>query len=199
MATHQGAYTPPGGPRKKLASGSHNRGSSQIVMLHGYPYLANEGEILISPEHFHPIFGICPTMDAHWNGSGWKIALAKPAETCPDCHAESCSLCGGHGSILIRSGDTIQDYCARPGPEPGYAERKCPKCLGKKCNTCGDKGEIVPIIWILRTKLRPLGKPETLKPGNTNRAKHVMVGEVETRDHNNRYEQVRAEAASRGI
>ena len=237
MARHQGAYTPPGGPRKKLASGAKSKGASSVIMLHGYPYLAHgerAGDILISPQHFHPSFGLLETMDAHWGGKAWKIALAKPAESCPDCHGVVCSLCGGHGSIIIRAGNTMDDKLARPpasrnvgyhqddlalalegNPEelqaagmkllpeqedqPGDAERKCPACLGKKCSTCGDKGEIVPIVWILRSSLKPVGKPQPLKPGNTNQAKHVMVGAIETRDRNNRYENIRAEVASRGL
>ncbi len=179
MATHQGAYTPPGGPRKnRIRPPATTHGGGRIMMQHGFPYIlfgGDAGKIIIPSYFLHPRFGILETVDAHWTGSAWKIALAKRAEKCSDCHGEDCSLCKGAGEFYIPAGDTIQDYCARPGEEPGGAGRVCPKCQAKKCLTCKGKGETVPIVWILHKKLKPRGRPTTIRPGNTNRAKIRLI------------------------
>lgn len=202
MALHQGAYTPPGGPKKsrpRTANTTH--GGGRIMMHHGFPHILygeDMGKIMIPGYFLHPSFGVLETVDAHWTGSAWKIALAKRAVTCATCHGEDCSACKGEGEFFIPAGDSFQHYHARratvrhcgiykddlratlagaieapPHPEedPGGAARLCPKCSAKKCPTCKGKGETVAIVWVMHKHLKPRGRPIMVKPGNTNKPK----------------------------
>jgi len=167
------------------------------MMLHGFPSILfgeDIGKIIIPGFFLHASFGILETVDAHWTGSAWKIALAKRAEKCPDCHGEECSVCKDDGAVYFRVKDTIQNYCARPSPpryvkhekwhpplppdEPGLRERLCPKCQAKKCPTCKGKGETVAIIWVMQKNLRPRGRPVAIRPGNTNQAKIRLISRL---------------------
>jgi len=176
MATHQGAYTPPGGPlRNRIQPSAPIYGGGRISMHHGFPYILygeDEGKIIVPGFFLHPRFGVLETVDAHWTGSAWKIALAKRAKKCPDCAGKKCGFCLGAGALDIPLGTTIQDYCARPVPQAANAvtERVCPVCQAKKCPTCKGKGEVIPpFVWMLHKHLKPRGRTTAIKPGNTNR------------------------------
>ena len=178
MATHQGAFTPPGGPRRKrVRTPEPVYAGGRISMHHGFPYILygeDAGKIIVPGFFRHPRFGTLETKDAHWTGSAWKIALAKPAEECPDCAGEQCGFCLGAGALDLPVGTTVQDYCARSNPlaENVVTERVCPVCQAKKCPTCEGKGEVVPpFVWVLHKSLKPQGRSTTIKPGNTNRAR----------------------------
>lgn len=181
MAIHQGAYTPPGGPRnRRVRERIPTYGGGRIMMHHGFPSILSGpdmGKIIIPSYFLHSKYGVMETVDAHWTGSAWKIALAKRAKRCRDCHGTDCRICKGGGAIFIPAGDTIEDYCARPGPEPGGAERKCPACQGKKCPTCKGTGETTQIVWVMQKFLRPRGRPTTIRPGHTNKSEFRAVAD----------------------
>jgi len=175
MTIHQGAFTPPGGPRKNREPDA-TYGDGRIAMHHGFPqilYGEDAGMIIIPGFFLHPRFGVLETKDAHWTGTAWKIALAKRAVGCPDCAGEQCGFCNGAGAFDVPLGNTIRDFCARPVPQAPNAvtDRMCPVCQAKKCPTCKGSGEVTPaLVWILHKSLKPRGHSTTIKPGNTNRA-----------------------------
>lgn len=135
MTEFQGSYTPPGGLPIKPAKVRDERlvtrrgkgflkgevlsvslGTS-VNIRNGLPHILYgeyAGCVLLPMVYMHAKFGVLKTVDAHWTGKVWKIALAKPAEACPDCDGEACSICGGEGALYIPSGNTFQDFCARP-------------------------------------------------------------------------------------